>query len=112
MEVNVADQGSHVLAKTSGAINDEAADPIREQLDPVVSRDEAVLIIDISDSARINSAGLAILVRLVTDANKYGSRMILAAPSDFVANVLDVTKLSEFFEVAATVDAAVKMLEE
>ena len=110
MELDVVDQEGYVLARTHGPINDESAGPIREQLDPVISRDEASLIIDISDSPRINSAGLAILVRLVTDANKYGSRMILAAPSSFVANVLDVTKLSEFFEVAASVEAAVDRL--
>lgn len=106
MDLHVADQGSYVLAKTSGPINDEAAGPIREHLDPIVARDQTVVILDISDSPRVNSAGLAILVRLVTDSNKYGSRLILAAPSDFVANVLEVTKLSEFFEVADSVEDA------
>ena len=108
MELNVDDQGSYVLAKTNGPIGDEAADAVRDHLDPVVARGDANLIIDISSSARINSAGLAILVRLVTDANKYGSRMILAAPSPFVANVLEVTRLSEFFDVVESVEEAIQ----
>ncbi|MBK8913448.1 MAG: STAS domain-containing protein [Phycisphaerales bacterium] len=64
------------------------------------------LVLDLSDVTFVSSAGLGALVRLVAYANTLEARVALAAPSPFVANLLQVTHLSRFFEIHAGVEAA------
>ena len=56
---------------------------------------------------RINSSGLSHLVMLVTNANTNSSRVVLAAPSPFLAVVFNRSKLEQFFEVAETMAEAI-----
>ena len=107
MELNVSHEDGYVLAASEGAIDVSAGKAFRELLHPLVHQSGARLIIDLSRSTRINSDGLAQLIKLVADANTHSSRVVLAAPTPFVARVLEVTKLNTFFEVQPTLSQAV-----
>ena len=58
----------------------------------------------------INSGGLGLLVQLTARANSQGGRVVVSAPSPFVADVLETTRLNRFFDVAANTDDAVARL--
>jgi hypothetical protein len=49
------------------------------------------------------------LVLLVTHANTTGSRVVLAACSLFISEVLKRCKLNKFFEMADTVPGAIRL---
>lgn len=68
------------------------------------------LVIDLSGLPFINSSVLGALVRVTAQANIQESRIILAAPSEFVRGLLQTTHLDRFFEVAASVADAVATL--
>lgn len=70
----------------------------------------AKIAVDLSGVAMISSAGLGDLVQLTARANSQETRVVLAAATPFVHGVLDATKLSKFFEMHDSVDAAVKAL--
>lgn len=73
---------------------------------PLLERKEPRLILELGAVPFITSAGLGELVRLVAQANSQGGRILLAAPSPFVADVLDTTKLNRFFEVCEDLGTA------
>ncbi|MCA9267514.1 MAG: STAS domain-containing protein [Planctomycetales bacterium] len=110
MNLTLTEEFGRALAETEGPIDESAATPFREQLHPLFNQRGAHLILDMSQSKRINSEGIAALVRLTTDAHTRGCRVVLTAPTPFICEVLQVTRLDRFFDVADSRDAAHQLL--
>jgi anti-sigma B factor antagonist len=110
MELEISHGDGYVLATTAGAIDDSAAGRFRESLHPLVGQSGTKVVLDLSRSSFINSRGIALLESLVNHANVNGSRVILAACSPFVAEVLIRCKLDRFFEMADGVSDAIRLL--
>ena len=110
MELHVSHENEYVLARTSGLIDESAENLFREHLHPLVQQPGTRLILDLSKSERINSSGLGQLVLLVADANTRSSRVVLAACSPFISEVLRQSKLDRYFDVAESVAGALDRL--
>src|SRR5262245_37299748 len=107
MELLVAHHEGHVLAKINGPLDEQARDPFREKLHPLFAKKGTRLIVDLSGSPRINSAGIGNLVALVADANTNGCHVTFCALTPFVSSVMSVTRLNTFFNIAPDVQEAV-----
>lgn len=112
MELKIRQEDGYVVASTVGSIDALADQPFRDKLHPVIRERGTKLILDVVGSNFLSSAGISSIVLLVTDANTCGSRVVLANPSPFVANVLSVTKLDKFLTVAPSIEDAVKLMTE
>jgi len=110
MNIEVEQHATYAIARVEGVIDDDAATVFREHLHPLFRRQGTKLILDLTAAPRINSSGIGSLVVLASDANTNTGRVILAAPTPFVANVLSVTKLNQFFETSPSVEEAVQLL--
>ena len=108
MNLTIKRHDDFVIASTEGSIDNSADDLFRDQLHPLVRESGTKLILDVANSRFLSSAGISAIVLLVTDANTCGSRVVFAAPSKFIANILAVTQLDAFLTVAASVDEAMK----
>ena len=106
MEVTFVPHDGYLLARTSGPINEAARDAFLQQLHPLVA-DGTRLILDLAGSERIDSQGVSNLVTLVAHANTNSSRVIFCNLQPYVAQVLSVTKLDKFFDVAPSLDEAI-----
>jgi anti-anti-sigma factor len=111
MELRVTPESGYVLANTIGPIDESAEKPLRQHLFPLVAEPKQKLVLDLSHSAHISTAGIGQLVSLVANANSHSSRVVLAACTPYVAIVLSRCKLDKYFEIAATVADAVRALE-
>jgi len=110
MELHVSQEKGYVLAAASGLFDDSAGALFREHLHPLVGRQGTKLVLDLSGAKRINSEGLSHLVMLATNANTNSSRVVLAACSLFIAEVLSRSKLDQFFDLTPSVAEAVEMV--
>jgi anti-anti-sigma factor len=108
MELEVSHEGGYVLAITVGTVDDTARELFKDSLHPLFSRSGATVVLDLSRSNLINSDGIGQLVSLVVHANTSGSRVVLAACSQFISEVLDRSKLNTFFEMADSVPEAIR----
>jgi anti-anti-sigma factor len=106
MKLSLAHETGYVLAVLEGVIDESAEDSFREFLHPLVRQRGTKLVLDLSSAPRITSAGIARLVLLATDANTNGSRIVLMGATPFIAGVLEVTKLTRFFEMAENLPQA------
>ncbi len=95
------------MANTSGPIDESAGDLFREYLHPLVGQAGTKVVLDLSNSERINSMGIGALVSLAVNANTNSSRVVLAACRSFVTIVVDRSGLNRFFDLAETVPEAV-----
>lgn len=100
MQLTLTHGDDHTLAQTTGPIDESAREAFREALHPIVAQPGSKLIIDLTNSPRINSQGVSNLVTLVAHANTSGSRVILRNVPPFIAVVFSVTRLDQFFEIA------------
>lgn len=108
MELHVSREEGYVLAKTSGPIDESAGDRFREDLHPLIGERGTKLILDLSESKRINSMGLGALVVLAANANTNGSRVVLAGCPPFISEVLRQSKLDTYFQIAGSVSEALQ----
>jgi anti-anti-sigma factor len=69
----------------------------------LIARRGAKIIVDLSGVPFLNSAAISELVHVVAQSNVQECRVVLAAPTPFVAGVLQTTQLDRFFELAETV---------
>jgi len=108
MELQVSHEAGYVLAATSGPIDGSAGELFREYLHPLIGQSGTRLVLDLSKSDRINSAGIGALVLLVTHANTNSSRVLLTACSPFVSIVLSRSGLDRFFDTADSLPEAIR----
>ena len=107
MELQVSHESGYVLANTVGPIDGSAGELFREYLHPLVGQSGTKLVLDLSKSDRINSAGIGELVLLVTHANTNSSHVVLAACSPFVSIVFNRSGLEKFFDLIPAVPEAI-----
>lgn len=69
-------------------------------------------VIDLSELQHINSSGLGVLITLLTKARKTGGEVYLAGPSDYIGNLLLITKLNTIFQIFPSRDEAIQAFNE
>jgi len=65
------------------------------------------VVLNISEVTRLDSIGLGLVVRYVTNLRKRGGDLRLAAPPAFVTHLLELTMLSEVIQTYATEQDAI-----
>ena len=98
------------VTRLSGALSGLDADQLSATLGELPYGEEARLAIELSGLRSIDSNGLAALIAVVTRSRLTQGRVVLVAPSPFVAGVLSVTRLDGWFDVCADLASAEKML--
>jgi anti-sigma B factor antagonist len=105
MMVTTTTRGPVQLIQPSGELDDESAERLATVIGERITRGGKI-VIDLGATAHVNSAGLGALVNATAQANVQECRIILAQPSPQVAGVLEITKLTRFFEIAPSVEEA------
>src|SRR5215471_7994768 len=65
------------------------------------------IVLNLADVKRVDSAGMGLLVRFLWHTRNRRGDVRLAAPSEFVSNLLAITKLSEVFGVYPDEETAI-----
>lgn len=68
-------------------------------------------VIDLTGLQHINSSGLGVLITLLTKARKKNGELYLVNPSDYIRNLMLITKLNSIFSIFSTTDEAIEALE-
>ena len=110
MNITLQQRAGVDIAHLDGEFRDEAGDELSATIGGLLGENGRRIVLDMSRVNYLNSTGLSALVSLAAKVHLNESRIVLAAPTPFVANVLDLTKLSRFFEVTKSVDEAVGKL--
>jgi anti-anti-sigma factor len=104
MKTTVTEHDGYAMAQLEGVVDESAMVAFDEQLHPIIEVPDGRLLLDLSGSERLTSAGIGHLVTLVSRANAKGSHVVLCQPSSYVRSILNATKLNRFFDIEPTVD--------
>ncbi|MBI4718124.1 MAG: STAS domain-containing protein [Planctomycetes bacterium] len=99
MDVLVESVGTVRVARVSGEVTTETVESFSEAMQELVVGQGAALAVDLSGLRFVNSDGLAALIHLVTRSRLNGGQVVLFAPSPFVREVLNITRLDTWFDI-------------
>jgi anti-sigma B factor antagonist len=110
LDIDVSEKGAVHSVRLVGELSAVEAERVEKTIGELCVGDGARLAVDLSGLRTIDSCGLSALIHLATRARMTGGRVMLAAPSPFVAGILAVTRLDQWFEIAATPAEAERQL--
>lgn len=99
IDVMIERAPTHVLARLSGELTLATREDAKSRLQNLLEENIRGVAVDLSAVKYIDSSGLGCLVDLNARANVGSSRIVLVAPSPFVAGVLENTRLDRWFEI-------------
>lgn len=109
MTFEVLNEASAKRVRLVGELVDEQHDFV-EAVTSILGSERLPVLIDMTEVPFMNSQGLTNLVRIVAQANTQEGRVILVAPSAFVAGVFQTTQLDRFFEISPNLGDALARL--
>lgn len=110
MNVSVTEQVTRIATVAPEGRFDAFSSPgMREQFDQLLNQGVTHFIIDLSDTLFMDSAGMAVLVSLLKQARQRKGQVKLVWPKqEPVRRILNLTRFDRVFEMANSVEAAVK----
>ena len=106
MQVTTDKVGTATVVRCEGRLNMLAAPGLKGSLDTLVAEGNKRLVIDLSETAFMDSSGLGALIAGLKRARQMGGDLRIAAPNDQVRTVLKLTNLDRILKPYDDVDAA------
>jgi len=110
MNLQINEHVIRIISVTPHERIDAACAPaLREKLHNLLDNDTANLVVDLSQVPFMDSAGMAVLVSALKRARQHGGDVKLVWPqSEAAQRILKLTKFDRVFDIANSLDAAVK----
>jgi len=110
MEIKVQKDGNDVfLLELSGALDLLSSNQLKEHFIKLIESKIDYLIINLIEVDNINSPGIGALIYISSTLRKLKCPLIIVAPDGPVLDVLELTRLKNYFTIAPTVEAAVSL---
>ena len=87
------------VVRPSGALDHSASAELREMISRTLSHGPATLLIDLSAVSVVDAAGFAVLIYACRAATAAHVKLVLSAPSPFVLQLLEPSRLGDLCEV-------------
>ena len=109
IDINIVRNGACSVVHVKGDIDLKSSHELRAAiLDLYEKRGQERVVLDLSGVNYIDSSGVASLVEGLQEAKKRSARFILCALNEAPRHVLELTRLIKVFEIAATLEDALK----
>jgi len=95
-----------VVAEVVGEITLAQSGQFQEELDPILAKKPAKLVLDLAGVGYMDSSGIASLVKVLHRVRSAGAAMRLAGMSQRVRSLFEITRLDGVFEIDATTEDA------
>ena len=111
MEFQVLHTKNLVLISLQGRLMGESDGLIiNEQFHDLIGQGHRNFVLNLEALQHINSSGLGVLITLLTKVRKVEGELALAEPSEFINNLLVITKLNSIFKIYDSNDSAIQSL--
>jgi anti-sigma B factor antagonist len=89
-----------------GDIDLHVAPAVRESLNAVIRKKPQRMVIDLSRTTFIDSAGVAVLILAMQEVEAYGGKLFLAGLQETLRLIFETSRLDRIFRIFPDVDAA------
>jgi anti-anti-sigma factor len=106
MEISTDSNGPVTIVVLQGRLTGDHGPATADKLMALFAEPDHKVIIDLAKVERIDSAGLGSLVSLKCRSNMVKGKMVVARPSIWVNEVIEVTQLNRFLHIVPTMEMA------
>ncbi|HUV06011.1 MAG TPA: STAS domain-containing protein [Armatimonadota bacterium] len=111
LSAEILEQDGALLVRAHGEVDLHSAPDFEHALQAGVERGGGALIVDLSDVAYVDSAGLSALVAAHRRLSARGAALyVIAPPERPVARVLGITRLDTLFHVCSSLEEAIRQI--
>ncbi len=110
LDIRTESGASFTVVRLAGELTELDVEQLTEVFGDVAYGDNARVAVELSGLKTIDSSGLSALITVVTRSRLTQGRLVLVAPSPFVAGVLGVTRLDTWFDLCDSLVEAERML--
>ncbi len=100
-------EGVTILALSGNLIGENDGLRLNDTFNEKLEDGNINFIVDLTKLQHINSSGLGVLITLLTRARKRGGEMVLVNPSEYIRNLMMITKLNTIFKVFPSKEEAI-----
>ena len=108
MEIQMSETSNIPVIEVSGEVDLYQTNAIRDKVTELIGGNKNKAIVNMSGVSYIDSSGLGALISCRTNMKKAGGDLKLSALTDTVKSVLEITKLSQLFDIYETDQEAVQ----
>lgn len=105
-------KGVQVVALSGDIISLNDSKELLETIDTYLVDGVKNLVLELEEVKYINSAGINVLITILTSVRNKGGELVLASISEKVKSLLVITKLNSIFNVRESIDESLELLEE
>ena len=91
---------------TPDRLDAAAVDDFKKEFRQVLETSAAGVVVDLSRTMFIDSAGLGALVSLLKGCNQHGKRLAMASPTAQIRQIIELTRLHRLLDIYEGVEAA------
>ncbi len=106
MQITSREEGGVIVFELEGRVDSSGASQMDDALQNAIAGGHYKLVLDMSGTSYINSAGLRTLADILTQCQANKGSLKLVAPGPKVERVLKIIGFDRFFKLYATVAAA------
>ena len=110
MNARFDDHGTLCIVSLEGEFIGDAVDPVRTACLDRVDSGVRDLILDLSSTEMVDSAGLEAMLALADAAATRRGRCMIAEPDEAVRSILAITRLHERLEIHEAVETAARTI--
>jgi anti-sigma B factor antagonist len=89
-----------------GDIDLHVSPAITASLNAMIKKKPERIVIDLSRTTYIDSAGMAALILAMQDVEAYGGKFFLSGLQETIRSILEISRLDRIFRIVPDVDAA------
>jgi anti-anti-sigma factor len=106
VEVSTTSHGDAIVLAVSGRLDGATVPSFEARLFDLIAEGHRRIIVDLAGLRYISSAGLRVLLVAAKRLKPEGGRLLLAAPSELVGQVLEIAGFSAMLETCPTIEEA------
>lgn len=98
LQATVRHQPNAAVIDLQGDIDGAAEDALQKAYAEAVTQKPAAILLNFQDVGYINSKGIALIVMLLAQARKGGTRLLTTGLSPHYIEIFNITRLSDFMK--------------
>jgi anti-sigma B factor antagonist len=111
MELKIRKNGQIYIIDIQGEMDLYNSFKLKELLMKMIEKKIECFIINMGDVEYIDSSGIGALIYITSTVKKMNLRLAITNVHGSVKKVIELTKLTSFFPIAATLDEAIKAVD-
>ena len=104
--VKVLYKDALIITMEGDLIGENVGPDILEVVNHAIENESKKVIIDLNGIRYMNSSGIGVLITVHSKMKNIGGQVVLVNPNEQIVKILDLTKLSQVFEIVESIEIA------